>query len=109
MNTQTLVIKEFETIAKKNKLTMAVEQKWANTGVIYFRKGWDTAASIQYDFQDTYATLQFTNGSLDRRFYIKYESSMDFKVLFAFVGIQIAKKLKPVKIQSATTKNRSTK
>jgi len=59
---QTKVLESICEEARRCNLDTVVNSNYSNTGVIYFqRNGWDTVLTCSYDFQTTYATLQFTS------------------------------------------------
>lgn len=56
---QTKVVDAIRTAAKEVGLDCVVNMNYANTGNIVFQRGFDTVLSCSFDFQPSYASLQF--------------------------------------------------
>lgn len=63
MNMQTMIMKKLQEVVEKHKLQFIDNTRYANTGIVYIkRQDMTSVFSFTYDFQDTYATLQFFPG-----------------------------------------------
>ncbi len=90
MKTQTRVLAEIEKIAKKAKVDADIEMNWANTGRIFFRRGFKTVANMSFDFQTSHGTFAVSRGerkaeyhtACDHRAFVDYTSEAEFLRLF---------------------------
>src|SRR5512135_360544 len=59
MRIQDKVLKAITKAAEKAGFEVVTREQYANTGSVFLMKGLDTLLSFGYDFQGSYASLQF--------------------------------------------------
>lgn len=97
---QQKVMTEIKRIAQANGLDADVEANFANCGRVFFRREFDTIATLQYDFQKEYFTASFSKGtalgnygtSKGDCFYVKASEGSAIRAFLAHLSAQLLNK-----------------